>query len=436
MLGRNVSLDESSIASRSKYGRHLICYNPTKPGGKYHFRLYVISGADKWFIYNFRIHCSDLLEDRVINESIANQFAEETKSCSDMRKLVLELCQPLFGTKRIVNMDNLYVSPQLLEQLFLKGLYARGTARMSRRHTPKHLTFSKKDLSNYPRGSYRIGVCSEGVNRPIVFASWLDGNVVNILSNVDSTECTEVKRTQGGDRSKTYEAPQIIQQYTKYMQGVDRVDQVRARFSIADGHSFRKWYKKLAMALIDFARVNAYMAWEHVRPPTSKRERDPHRHFITELSSDLILGRWKTIPKNSAVFATETESVASSASESSIDQNVQPSMTCGNCKVTSVVSMEKRRKRQCVVCRWENRIITTKTVRDITHNVSLCLDNAPTECDYEVKSYMCPTTSISCWKKFHNFYLPNKLFNIRGNIATSSPLYLQRKTIDKQPLKY
>ncbi|DBA02195.1 TPA: hypothetical protein N0F65_004830 [Lagenidium giganteum] len=42
------------------------------------------------------------------------------------------------------------------------------------------------------------------------------------------------------------------------MQGVDRLDLRRAGFAIADGHSFKKWYKKLAMAIIDIARCSAY----------------------------------------------------------------------------------------------------------------------------------------------------------------------------------
>ena len=400
VLGRNVSLDEASIACRSQYGRDLICFNPTKPGGKYHFRLYVVSGADKWFIYNFRIHCRDVVSDRITEESVANEFAEETASCSDMRKLVLELCQPLYGSKRIVNMDNLYVSPQLLEQLYLKVLYARGTARMNRKHTPKHLTFTKSDLGKYPRGSYRIGVCTEGVNRPLVFASWLDGSVVNILSNVDSTECTEVVRRHG-NRSITYEAPQIVQQYNTYMQGVDRVDQVRSRFSIADGHSSKKWYKKLAMGLIDLARVNAFTAWKLVTSTSADgRRRDLHRDFIIELSSALILGTWKTIPNSSSVLADddESDSVVSSSSEASIVHDQTP-LQCRNCVVVPVSTSEPRRKRQCVICRWENRIISTRTVRDKTHNVSLCLES--TSVQYELKSYMCPTKEKSCWSKFH-----------------------------------
>lgn len=117
---------------------------------------------------NFRVHCDDTLGDRLGNSDAANLFAEETQDCSQLRSLVLELCQPIFGSKRIVNMDNYYTSPQLLEQLYLKGLYARG---VNKRHVPQYLVFSKKDLKSGKRGDIRYGVCKEGINRPMVFYS-------------------------------------------------------------------------------------------------------------------------------------------------------------------------------------------------------------------------------------------------------------------------
>lgn len=54
--GRNVTVDESSIACRSKFGRGLIVYNPTKPGGKYHFRLYVMTTGSSYIILNTIVH--------------------------------------------------------------------------------------------------------------------------------------------------------------------------------------------------------------------------------------------------------------------------------------------------------------------------------------------------------------------------------------------
>ena len=74
------------------------------------------------------------------------------------------------------------------------------------------------------------------------------------------------------------------------MQGVDRFDQLRARFSVADGHSFKKWHKKLAMAFIDIARVNAFICRKMAG--VYDKARDGHRMFMNELISDLLNGGW------------------------------------------------------------------------------------------------------------------------------------------------
>ncbi len=44
-VGRDVAVDESSIACRSKYARHMICYNPSKPTGKALLKFYVCVAA-------------------------------------------------------------------------------------------------------------------------------------------------------------------------------------------------------------------------------------------------------------------------------------------------------------------------------------------------------------------------------------------------------
>lgn len=394
----------------------------------------MVTGADNWFMFNFRIHCKDLVEHRIQDVDMANQFADEVSVCSDMRKLVLELCQPLFNSKRIINMDNLYGSPQLFEQLYLKGLYGRGTMRMNRQHVPSHLVFSRRDLAKYPRGSYRIGVCSVGVNRPLVFASWLDGSVVNVLSNADSSGITAIQRKIGA-KTRSYDGPEIVREYNTYMQGVDRVDQLRSRFSLADGHSFRKYYKKLALGIIDLARVNAYKARAYVLAKTGgtqgSKRRDPHRTFIVDLSRELIFGAWKKSPRvnildNDSDVESSSSSVYSSASLTlstpcTSDQTI---MLIGKCTTSENAQSVVRRKRQCVVCRWENRIVSVNTLRDHTHNVSLCVQ---VRTGGVQMPYMCPYKEWTCWRKYHDFYLPHCLYNLAGNMKTSSELYKLRK---------
>ena len=57
-LGTEVALDEASVASRSKYGRNLIFYNPSKPD-KFHFRFYLLCCASSFACIRLRVHTND-----------------------------------------------------------------------------------------------------------------------------------------------------------------------------------------------------------------------------------------------------------------------------------------------------------------------------------------------------------------------------------------
>ncbi|KAE9356237.1 hypothetical protein PR003_g2417 [Phytophthora rubi] len=116
-------------------------------------------------------------------------------------------------------------------------------------------------------------------------ASRLDGNVVNLVSNADPTKITTVTRMIGSEK-QAFSSPEYVAQYNTNMQGVDRLDQIRGRFSIADGHSYKRWHKKLALALIDAARSNAYLTRRLVKVETAAR--DPHITFLMELVGELL----------------------------------------------------------------------------------------------------------------------------------------------------
>ena len=58
-VGKNLALDETRIASRSKYGRFFIVYNNTKPTGKYHFRFYMLCCSTTHILLSFKMHTYD-----------------------------------------------------------------------------------------------------------------------------------------------------------------------------------------------------------------------------------------------------------------------------------------------------------------------------------------------------------------------------------------
>ena len=125
-----------------------------------------------------------------------------------------------------------------------------------------------------------------------------------MVSNADASEMGSVQRTVKASIQQI-PAPVCVGEYNQYMQGVDRLDQMRSRFSISDGHSFKKWHKKLAMALIDIARFNAFMTRKKVvgtRDPVGTESRDPHRTFVMQLIRELINGEWDLAPSDEDVI--------------------------------------------------------------------------------------------------------------------------------------
>ena len=145
----------------------------------------------------FKLHCSSDIESRLTPTNVdtetadvdTEEFMEEVQQSSTIRALVLEVTRPIHDTKRIVNTDNYYTSVQLLEALRLKGLYGRGTCRENSRHFFKGVQIAKKD--KYSRGVSFQAVCKD---HKMVAASWVDANVVNIVSNADESRFVALER--------------------------------------------------------------------------------------------------------------------------------------------------------------------------------------------------------------------------------------------------
>jgi hypothetical protein len=217
------------------------------------------------------------------------------------------------------------------------------------------------------------------------------------------------------------------------MQGVDRLDQLRARFSLADGHTFKKWHKKLAMAFIDIARCNAFICTKMAGGTANKR--DPHRDLIVRLSSELLNGEWKNAIGEKGLLYSEPPSEAIADTTPSTPSGlVSPTPTTPisrvecNVKSSKQVYKTNRAKRECVVCRFEERYPTEITVFCFTHNVSLCMNVNEASQLYEAWHLTnSDLRDLTCWAKYHTFYLPQGAFNSKGHIRRSSWLYKARK---------
>ncbi|KAH9102882.1 hypothetical protein AeMF1_020643 [Aphanomyces euteiches] len=141
--------------------------------------------------------------------------------------------------------------------------------------------FDKKQIKSVMRGSSLVSVATF---LGIIAVSWLDGTVGNMLSTADATTKSFVHRSIGSQTIQQ-ECLSLVGLYNKYMQGVDRHDQLRERFSIASGASFKQWYKKLGFALIDIDITNLYVLYTICEPVN---RRDSHLHFQTKLANQML----------------------------------------------------------------------------------------------------------------------------------------------------
>jgi Transposase IS4 len=255
--------------------------------------------------------------------------------------------------------------------------------------------------------------------------------MVNILSNADDSTITTVTRQVGREKI-LYKAPTCIREYNQCMQGVDRIDQLRARFSIADGHTFKKWHKKLALAYIDIARCNAYIARKLSGSMTSVR--DPHREFMMNLSSELISGEWMNSLGDVGMMLGDPALVNCDGVMTPVAASpriASPAKTRDECDLRSSkqVFPESRAKRECVICRFEGRWPSEQTVYCYNHKVSLC---ATVHRALGSSTFLCPDQDATCLDKYHRFYYPAGLFNANGNIRRSCSIFKAKKQADLQ----
>ncbi|GMF26779.1 unnamed protein product [Phytophthora fragariaefolia] len=361
-----------------------------------------------WISLNFRLHCQSDITERLVGvttQAEAQALSDELAVSSSIRQCVLEVVRPLYGTGRIVNSDNYYTSVQLLDALRLKGLYGRGTVRKSSAHFPRHVVLEKKDCA---RGTSRQGVSAD---RNTVAASRYDSSIVTVISNADASTVTTVERQVRSER-RDFNAPTCVKAYNANMQGVDRLVQVRGRFSLANGHSFKKWLKKLGVALVDVARSNAYFTRKLALGPNN--DRDSLRDFIIQLSSEFLSGKWKEAPRERIMFYTDVNSLdapASVAEDMSPSSAVwvagrrdadggvsSPQKRCSAVASKQLYPESNQKRRQCVVCRWEDRYATEVTDFCVLHRGCLCQNVFETS-----ESYMCPKQTWTCWEKYHQY---------------------------------
>ena len=186
------------------------------------------------------------------------------------------LLKGLEGRGHHVYTENYYSGPALFSELHDLGFGACGTVRVNRRGLPPEMktTLAKGDT------------ISAQVDDSMMALKWMDKRAVSMLSTIhDNSMTTKVRRTRravGGQEE--VRKPVVVEQYNKYMGGVDRSDQLLSYYGFS--HRTVKWWKRAAFHLIDMAIVNAYIM--HTSSTTTGKKLT-HEQFRIELAKELLL---------------------------------------------------------------------------------------------------------------------------------------------------
>src|SRR5210317_980753 len=179
----------------------------------------------------------------------------------------------------------------------------RGTCRKARRMFPKSVTWEKREAQLSGRGKMKIAVNKK---HGLIALGWTDGNPVHFLSSVDGNGISSGTRRVGLEEA-TVRAPVAIKKFNNGMQGVDRFDQLMALYSLASRHGFKKWYKKMMMALLDVGLVNTEQHY-WMAHPQEKKDTDCHRYkFRERLVKEIRQHDWSKYQNKPPVGIEQTD---------------------------------------------------------------------------------------------------------------------------------
>lgn len=176
-------------------------YVPLKPV-KRGYKVWCLADAHTGNLYNFYVYTG----------KIANNNSGKYSMCE---KVVLNLCQPLKHTQRLVAFDNFFTTYRLMRKMLCDGLYACGTVRGNPSGLPKVLTIK---LLKLERGEFSFQTKSgaAAVRRK-------DNKDVTLLSTFHNPkDVVFVTRKQKDVSKEIVSCLEVVRTYNNIIGGVNR----------------------------------------------------------------------------------------------------------------------------------------------------------------------------------------------------------------------
>ena len=250
-LGPNASFDEGGIAMRSRF-----CpvrqYNKDKPA-KYRVDFFILADARDYFIYHLDVYQGKNKANIDIHPSVKHLPTTQKAVANSILKSGIDNdehgCRYLF-------MDNRYAAPQLFALMLTNyNIRAVGTCKANR-------TGFESEALQLPKNAER-GHHKRLVDKRLgmVITRWRDSKNLQTVSTVMKSGLSTVER-RNGSKIIQVECPNDIILYQQDMGGVDRGDQHRTvGAGFANVSHFKKWFKKVFLAIADFSLLQAFTTW-------------------------------------------------------------------------------------------------------------------------------------------------------------------------------
>ncbi len=280
-LGREVSLDESMIGFKGRLG--FIQYMPIKPT-KWGLKAFVVSDsvtgyAFNWVLYTGKLytHNCQVLHSQCFSCCLGNDHSQTPSKYGVTHDIVMQVTKSLQGMGHNLYMDNFYTSPAVFHSLQKVGIYSCGTLRCYRIGVPAQIKRSRK---------MKKGEIISVRKQSVLFLKWKDKGEVSLMTNIHD-DSTIVKKRRSKSGVGGYEEtvkPTAIEEYNKYMSGVDRLDQFLLYYNF--NRRSNKWWRNAFFCLLDIAIYNSFVLY-------SKSKQDNHKlsflQYRIQLSRELLM---------------------------------------------------------------------------------------------------------------------------------------------------
>lgn len=255
-----VTVDEQLVPFRGR--TKFLQYMPSKPA-KNGIKIFWVCDARTPYAIDGIVYTG-----RQPGEEVQKNLGENT---------VRQLCSGFRHTGRNITTDNFFTSVPLAEHLLEKGLTIVGTLRQNKPDIPPVMKASKS----------REVHCTEfGFNGSMTMIRYIrkKGKAVVLLSTMHHSKMVD----ENSQKKKT----EIILFYNQTKGGVDTVDQMVGYYTCK--RQTQRWPMVLWYNMIDIATLNVYSFFRAQHPDISTGITNARRHFLTELSKELVTPHMKS----------------------------------------------------------------------------------------------------------------------------------------------